>query len=62
MKTAESEQVSSNEEIRIEFKSVLKRATEEYKHRRSWDETIKLVSHLLFSLLLITSIVRKEVN
>jgi hypothetical protein len=49
MKTAESEQASSNEEIRNEFKSVFKRATDEYKQRRSWDETIKLVSQLSFA-------------
>lgn len=44
MQTAETEGSQNNEDIRAEFKSVFKQATEEYKRSRLWDETIKQVS------------------
>lgn len=42
MQTAESEKIN-DDQIRNEFKSVYKRASEEYKRSRLWDEAVRQV-------------------
>jgi len=53
LKTAESEATTTNEDIKGEFKYVLKQATDEYKLSRIWEDAVKQVSQSLFPSLIL---------